>query len=412
MAVAAAIGSAFVIGGATAAPGKRRGRTLRRAVGEGTPYDYYGLLGLERYTKDRKQIKSAFRRVVKLVHPDILGSRSEELQRLVGDAYATLSDDRARKEYDDMLSTSGASHGSIGRSQWPSDAPPGVKAIFVDQTRCQGCFGCVDMAGSTFTEDPGQGSARVAVQWGDSEENVEVAIDNCPSKAVFLVPREDLPFLEKAMGEWLERRSKVDIKGSELAGPFEAYQQYQFTRLEVMDFNDPDGARAVAEKVDALTAEVGEMSSQANEISEAAQAIPEDVRQKVWGGDGDGGSAEAPAFIPDGCSLQAAGNRARLVRELFRALDTDDDGWLREQDMRRFADCLGFEGSDSDWREEYRLLCTQNLASPMEGVGEILLLKLVSDTEDAFYCTDEELNSISAELAAEAAAVAMARQQY
>lgn len=379
-----------MLGGALLVAGQRQRRICRRATS--VPYDYYGLLGLERYTKDKKAIKAAFRRVVKLVHPDILGNQSMELQRLVGEAYNTLSDDSLRQEYDGVLALAGDNHGSLGRSVWPDDAPAGVKAIFVDQTVCHGCFKCVDMAGSTFIEDPGQGSARVETQWGDSQETLEIAFKSCPSKALRLVDRKDLAFLEKAMGDWLEKRSTCDIKGAELAGPFEAYQAFQFSRIEAMDFNDPDGARKVAEKIDSIAVEAQQVSGQANDISEAAAAIPEDVRQQVWG---DGSVANGSGSGPQGGkALEAAENRNRLIRQVFMALDTDEDGWLREDDMRRFANCLGFEGSAADWREEYRLLCMQNCAHPLEGVGEILLLKLMADEEDSYYCTDEELEDV------------------
>lgn len=64
------------------------------------PTDFYGLLGLPPYTGDKKEIKKAHRRTVKLVHPDILGPDSGDLQVLVNKAYRTLSDDDQRQGYE------------------------------------------------------------------------------------------------------------------------------------------------------------------------------------------------------------------------------------------------------------------------------------------------------------------------
>eukprot|EP00448_Togula_jolla_P018738 CAMPEP_0170591226 /NCGR_PEP_ID=MMETSP0224-20130122/12290_1 /TAXON_ID=285029 /ORGANISM="Togula jolla, Strain CCCM 725" /LENGTH=484 /DNA_ID=CAMNT_0010915075 /DNA_START=134 /DNA_END=1588 /DNA_ORIENTATION=+ len=375
----------------------RRSRTARRA-GLEAPGDYYGLLGLPRFTSDRSTIRSAHRRVVKLVHPDVLGSDSKALQILVTEAYATLSDEDKRAAYDESLRASGGV-GSAKRSRWPSDVPPRPQALFIDQTVCEGCFKCVDVASSTFEVDGGEGSARVFLQYGDSEENIVTALEGCPSRAISLVKREDLPFLEHAMGDWLRRRRTGDIKGSELAGPFEAYQQFQFLRLKVMDFASADGAMSAAEQADSLAADLSGVSEQGDEIAEAISTIPSDVRKKAWPTLQEASAESDSAQEVTSSGEPRSAGRVLLVRAVFRACDTDGDGWLRERELRKFGDLLGFEGSDEDWSEEYRLICMDNKANPMEGVSEMLLLKMVNNDEDGgCYCSDSELEAMVEEL--------------
>ncbi len=62
--------------------------------------DYYEILGLtSNATSD--DIKKAYRELAKKYHPDInRSSTSEELFKLISEAYEVLSDDAKRKEYD------------------------------------------------------------------------------------------------------------------------------------------------------------------------------------------------------------------------------------------------------------------------------------------------------------------------
>ncbi len=62
--------------------------------------DYYEILGLEsKATSD--DIKKAYRELAKKYHPDInKSSTSEELFKLISEAYGVLSDDAQRKQYD------------------------------------------------------------------------------------------------------------------------------------------------------------------------------------------------------------------------------------------------------------------------------------------------------------------------
>mmetsp|Transcript_148200 Transcript_148200/g.475975 ORF Transcript_148200/g.475975 Transcript_148200/m.475975 type:complete len:1751 (-) Transcript_148200:103-5355(-) len=85
--------------------------------------------------------------------------------------------------------------------------------------------------------------------------------------------------------------------------------------------------------------------------------------------------------------------RTALVHEVFRMFDTDGDGRLGEQELRAFAEHLGFKGSEAQWAEEFRSICMQGGAGsePVPPDANRFLV-LVNDTaESGWYCTDEEL---------------------
>ena len=68
--------------------------------GMNTEVDYYELLGVER-TADDKTIKSAYRRLAIQYHPDKNRDPGAAARfRELAEAYAVLSDDTKRKEYD------------------------------------------------------------------------------------------------------------------------------------------------------------------------------------------------------------------------------------------------------------------------------------------------------------------------
>lgn len=62
--------------------------------------DYYEIMGLEN-TASSEDIKKAYRELAKKYHPDInKSSTSEELFKLISEAYEVLSDDTRRTQYD------------------------------------------------------------------------------------------------------------------------------------------------------------------------------------------------------------------------------------------------------------------------------------------------------------------------
>jgi len=62
--------------------------------------DYYEILGVSR-DADKNEIKSAFRKKARLLHPDVnKAPDAEERFKELGKAYETLLDDNKRATYD------------------------------------------------------------------------------------------------------------------------------------------------------------------------------------------------------------------------------------------------------------------------------------------------------------------------
>ena len=62
--------------------------------------DYYEVLGVSK-TADEKEIKSAFRKLAKKYHPDVSKEPdAAEKFKEAQEAYAVLSDEQKRKQYD------------------------------------------------------------------------------------------------------------------------------------------------------------------------------------------------------------------------------------------------------------------------------------------------------------------------
>lgn len=66
------------------------------------------------------------------------------------------------------------------------------RLCFTDEGRCIGCKQCALHAPNTFAMEPFYNVARVETQWGDDEEEVEVAVACCPTDCIYTVPRDDL----------------------------------------------------------------------------------------------------------------------------------------------------------------------------------------------------------------------------
>ena len=70
--------------------------------------DYYKILGVP-HTASAAEIRYAYRKKAKLLHPDITHSDSDEF-RILTEAYKTLSDFKARNLFDQSFAFSGSNH--------------------------------------------------------------------------------------------------------------------------------------------------------------------------------------------------------------------------------------------------------------------------------------------------------------
>ena len=74
---------------------------------------FYDILGVSKSASD-KEIKSAFRKLAQKYHPDAGGDEAKFKE--ISEAYETLSDEKKRKEYDQMLMFGGMP--GAGRRVW------------------------------------------------------------------------------------------------------------------------------------------------------------------------------------------------------------------------------------------------------------------------------------------------------
>jgi len=261
------------------AAGVSKGRRQRRHRGhchqvrQCAPTEYYGLLGLPRFQGTHAELKAAYRRLVKLVHPDILGEDSVALQALVTEAYNTLSDEKRRSAYDRSLGKKycRSNKNSFGEiSIWAQNAPQDADAIFVDENNCVHCSNCIDIAPSTFTyhDIGGDEKARVTVQYGDDATEIDWAVKSCPTGAIHYVPRQDVAFLEIAMAKCQE--TSVRDWRRRRGGPFSVFHDVRAKFL-----SQQREANASYATPDAL-------ARQENAIRASIELIPQSVRLRAW----------------------------------------------------------------------------------------------------------------------------------
>ncbi|XP_038715331.1 chaperone protein dnaJ C76, chloroplastic-like [Tripterygium wilfordii] len=158
---------------------------------------YYELLGVSVDSNSQK-IKEAYRKLQKKHHPDIAGQQGHEYTLMLNEAYKVLMREDSRRDYDASIGQFRANFengtSSMGYSSWRGVLRP--QALFVDENACIGCRECVHHAANTFVMDEVLGCARVRVQYGDDDKNLEVAVDSCPVNCIFRVESEELPVLE------------------------------------------------------------------------------------------------------------------------------------------------------------------------------------------------------------------------
>lgn len=214
--------------------------------------DYYQLLGVS-VDSTRKEIKEAYRSLQKKYHPDIAGEKSHEYTLMLNEAYRALMREDLRRRYD--LSNGRKKEGfdsnfsGLGSSSW--NGPVGPHALFVDENKCIGCRECVHYASKTFTMDDALGSARVSVQFGDDDKDIEVATESCPTDCIHWVESGELPLLE-----FLARPQPKEAHGiygggwerpRDVFAAVKLYQKQSKQRREQQSHRNRDGAVDEAE---------------------------------------------------------------------------------------------------------------------------------------------------------------------
>ena len=266
------------------------------------PMTYYELLDLDE-DASADEIKTNYRRLQKYCHPDIAGEEGTEVCVILNDAYSILMDTGMRSQYNATLLR--ARRVRDGKSAQPQASPGaernydgsvdvfgytgqslstwmGTKheryAVFVDETACIGCRNCVHCASGTFKMEEDFGRARVHTQWGNSREDVEIAVDSCPVECIHFVTRDDLPLLEYCMGS--ARRVGVAVMQAGAAGgddPFAMARAFREKRLEEWQAWSNRGGDVG--EWDALKNGLGALGA---EIGRAWRALKPETRRKGW----------------------------------------------------------------------------------------------------------------------------------
>lgn len=169
--------------------------------------DYYAVLNIDDDASDA-EVKSAYRALAKVCHPDISGDEEgHNMCILLNEAYTILSDPEQRSSYNRALDEAleDQSDGYTGEplSRWMANTKMGknedpneTRGVFVDECTCIGCKQCVWCAPATFRIEEDYGRSRVFGQWLDTEDNIQAAIDACPVSCIHWIEKEELPPLE------------------------------------------------------------------------------------------------------------------------------------------------------------------------------------------------------------------------
>ncbi|KAM0827907.1 hypothetical protein ACQ4PT_067883 [Festuca glaucescens] len=167
-------------------PSKYRRRSMIRCCSTAkgkSRGDYYQVLGVAIHSKPQ-EIKEAYRKLQKQHHPDIAGDKGHDCALLLNEAYEVLMRNSSRNA-GKSIGGFGSVYTGEGFSSW--NGPMRSQALFVDENKC---------IGSVFTMDDVLGSTHVEVQFGDAEQQIQVAVESCPVNCIHWVGTEQLPSLE------------------------------------------------------------------------------------------------------------------------------------------------------------------------------------------------------------------------
>eukprot|EP00747_Dinoflagellata_sp_TGD_P189286 gnl/TRDRNA2_/TRDRNA2_49438_c0_seq1.p1 gnl/TRDRNA2_/TRDRNA2_49438_c0~~gnl/TRDRNA2_/TRDRNA2_49438_c0_seq1.p1 ORF type:complete len:442 (+),score=71.60 gnl/TRDRNA2_/TRDRNA2_49438_c0_seq1:42-1367(+) len=213
-----------------------KGADLDAKLLEAAPADYFELLGIHE-DATAQDVKSAYRRLQKVVHPDIAGEAATPFGAILNMAYNTLMDDVVREVYAAQAKAvkkeMGGSFDGRPVSTWAGEEREG-RAIFVDETVCIGCKACTLNAPNTFAMETRHGRARCTTQWGDDEDTISAAMEMCPVDCIHWVQRGQLAVLEFSMKGC--QREDIAIMARRRSGNMgaAASSQSPFTRAENM----------------------------------------------------------------------------------------------------------------------------------------------------------------------------------
>lgn len=243
------------------------------------PEDYYALLSLDLNSSPTPdQIKAAYRRLQRTVHPDVVGEAAQSLAVILNACYETLMNDDMRTAYNWELRQyikSGSSFDGRPVSAWMGPEQE-TRAVFVAENECIGCMQCTRSAPNTFFLEEEHGRARVGRQWADDVDAIQEAVESCPVDCIYYVQRDQLALLEFVMKSC--KRENVAIMGRRRSGNMGSPPQCEcpFDRAWVYVKARRDAA------VEAALGERLHDQVLAAAIAKAWLELPVEVRAKGW----------------------------------------------------------------------------------------------------------------------------------
>ena len=142
--------------------------------------NYYDVLGVKR-DATHDEIKRSFRKLAAKFHPDAGGDEAKFKE--VSEAYNTLSDEKKRREYDQMLMFGGPGAGfggSGGPGRYTTNVDVDWSQLFNNVRGGDGAFGGFDFStifGGAGGGNPGGGNRRAAGVGGDLSMTIDVSFD-------------------------------------------------------------------------------------------------------------------------------------------------------------------------------------------------------------------------------------------
>lgn len=275
------------------------------------PSDFFELLDLDLDDADvwaggdeekkTDTVSRAFKRTMKISHPDVLLSKygadvvSEEdtnaFAVILNAAYKTLSDPQTREPYllavidfrKQFFLSEETKFDGTPVSKWSGEEGE-TRAIFVDESECIGCGNCAQYAAKTFsmTVDKDYGRARVIDQWADDRETIEIAIDLCPVDCIWFVKRSQLAALEHCMK--FCPREDPGIMGRRRGGNFgsQRAKHNPFSAAESFLKRFDENGDLFGGKNPAGLSFSWHDERLASTIAKAWLALPVEVRQQGW----------------------------------------------------------------------------------------------------------------------------------
>ena len=157
--------------------------------------DYYELLGVDR-NATADEIKKAFYKKARTVHPDVSDDPdAEEKFKELNEAYAVLSDDKKRAQYDRFGTVDGPGFGGGGYTDF-SDIFSG--------------FGMSDIFDSFFGGGAGGGGARIRTEGRDMKVGLRLTLEEIATGVSKDISYERLAPCESCAGSGVDEGGKFD----------------------------------------------------------------------------------------------------------------------------------------------------------------------------------------------------------